>query len=358
MTSINSTNSVFSSLGPHGLTIPKNLLLDSSIAEFAAIVELGEYKGVKIDALDMSSGAKTGTFKDWVACTTIAYCKYNNIESFVTQSSGNTANAIAAYCTEFEQHVTIFFMLGNSKKIKPQFFPKNKFLNLIAVDGSEARMKELTTEYAANNQIPWLPRLDIQDLGNSVRADYILDYCQRSNKRYDWHSQSLSSGYGVFGFYLGLERLKHTKGFKFLGVQQTAVSPFIQRFKPAEFVGIDMNSETLIEKTLFRSSPTEELYTRMKNILTQYGGSFSLVSNSIFEEYFEVANKLLVNRGLNLEKDEHGNIVEKSGLLDLIGVLKSVDNETISKGERILISITGGFGAAPIGNLASSKIMS
>lgn len=351
-----SSKSVFEYFDSTGLPVPKNLLLESSISEFASVIECGHYKDVRIDALDMSSGAKTGTFKDWVACATIAYCRHHKIEHFVTQSSGNTANALAAYCSEFGQPVTIFYMLGNSQKIKPQFFVGAN-LELIAVDGTESRMKELTQEFAQTKGIPWLPRLEIQDFANAVRADFVTQFCKRRGTHYDWHSQSLSSGYGVFGFYQGLQRLGHLTDYKFLGVQQSVVSPFIQRFRPEELSDIDLTYETLIEKTLFRSTPTDNLYARMEGILNSYGGSFSVVSNATYDAYEGAALDILRGGGAEVVRGSDGEIIEKSGLIDLIGVLKAIDRGTITRGSSVLVSITGGLGEGPIGELAPSQIV-
>lgn len=347
------TNSVFSFLDEDEGLIPKDILLQASIGEYANVVECGEYKGVEIDALDMSSGAKTGTFKDWVACATIAYCKYNNVENFVTQSSGNTANAIAAYCTEFDHSATIFYMKGNADKLKPQFFDGGS-IKAVAVDGEESYLKEVTRKFSDNNDIPWLPNLDIQDFSNSIRANYVLKYCMLNNKNYDWHSQSLSSGYGVFGFYNGLRRLGRDSGFKFLGVQQSVISPFIKIFRNSEYEGVDFSGERLIEKTLFRSSPTEELYKRMGRILAEYGGSFSMVTNDIYGTYLERALYMLNESGIQITRNSNGEIVEKSGLIDLIGVMRAIDSGVVCSGESILISITGGSGAAPFGSMSPS----
>ncbi len=351
------TTSVFKKLKSIDSIIPREVLLDSSISEYADILPCGKYRGVIIDALDMSSGSKTGTFKDWAACATIAYCKHHQINKFVTQSSGNTANALAAYCSEFNQNVTIFYILSNSTKLKPQFFCDQNVLEIIAVDGSEARLKELTKEYSDSMEVPWLPRLEIQDLANSVRADFVLDYIRSCNIFYDWHSQSLSSGYGVFGFYKGLQRIGWTKGFKFLGVQQSRVSPFVNYFNPDEFSDIKMEEETLIEPTLFRSNPTQNLYIRMQNIIDIFGGDFSLVTNQNYENYLDISLKILLDSGISITKNDKNEIIEKSGLINLIGVLKSIDNNIISQGERVLFSITGGCGKGPYGDIIPTRIL-
>lgn len=104
----NSTCNIFESLKDYSGFVTTENLQKYSISEYAEIIQLGEIDGVEIDALDMSSKARTGTFKDWVACATIAYCKQNEVQHFVTQSSGNTANALAEYCRHFKQRVTIF----------------------------------------------------------------------------------------------------------------------------------------------------------------------------------------------------------------------------------------------------------
>ncbi len=326
-----------------------------SVSEYANIIQLGIIDGVEIDALDMSSEAKTGTFKDWVACATVAYCKQNNIQHFVTQSSGNTANALAEYCRHFKQKVTIFFLKSNSSKIKPQFFPNSDFIDLVEVDASEARMKELTSEFSDTHNVPWLPNLELQNLANCVRADFVTSYSKKNGRNYDWHSQSLSSGYGVFGFYDGLRRLNQHTGFSFLGVQQTAVCPFIKRLAPSELEQVDLSNEVLIEPTLFRSKPTEKLFALMESVIQDYGGAFSLVSNAIYENTFQEANVLLKANKLELVQNNENNVVEKSGLIDLIGTINAIRQGKIREGQRILISLTGGFGAAPKGVIRPTR---
>lgn len=228
-------------------------------------------------------------------------------------------------------------------------------MDLVEVDASETRMKELTSEFSSTHKVPWLPSLELQNLANCVRADFVTSYSNKNDRNYDWHSQSLSSGYGVFGFYDGLRRLEQRSGFSFLGVQQTAVCPFIKRLAPSELTQIDLSSKVLLEPTLFRSKPTEELFALMKSVIQDFGGAFSLVSNAVYEDTFQKANDLLKANNLELIQNDENNVVEKSGLIDLIGTINAIRQGKILKGKRILISLTGGFGAAPKGEIRPTR---
>ena len=269
----------------------------------------------------MSTDSATGTFKDWVACTTIAYCKSNGIGEFVTQSSGNTANALAVYSELHEISAHIFYLKENKAKIKPQYCRDRSFVKLHEVSSNEPEMKKLTKSYSDKYGVPWLPTLELQIVANSARADILVDVMKSHNLRFDWISQSLSSAFGPFGFYRGLSRLQINKsdGFRFLGVQQAAVCPFIKRFSPHLLESIDINAEKVIERTLFRSKPTEEPYYLMSSILNDYGGDFVLLTEELFNDLYQISVSILEESSIYLATDEDGSVFEKSGLILLIG---------------------------------------
>lgn len=348
-----STKNVFSEFDIKEGIFNKHSIERSELSECATLISGAVYKSVKLYFLDMSSGSATGTFKDWVACATIAYCKKNEIPEFVTQSSGNTANAIAKYCQSHKIKTNIFYLKENKHKIKPQFYQNKKFIKTHEVSSSGAQMKILTSEFSKKKNVPWLPDLKIQIGSNSFRADVIHKITSMYGIRFDWVSQSLSSAYGVLGFYDGLRRLKISSisGYRFLGIQQTAVCPFVRKFDPAQCATIDSNKEPIIEKTLFRSKPTEELYKLMERILDEYGGGFTLVSKCLYDEVLPFAIKLLYESGIIIAKDSFGDYFEKSGIINLVGVLNAIDNGIIKEGQSVLAAITGGCDSGPKGTL-------
>src|SRR5258708_1718358 len=88
-----------------------------SLGETARIVDGFAYKGRNISFLDLTSSSPTGTFKDWIACVTIAYCLENRVSHLITQTSGNTGNAIAAYATKNSVRATILYPKSSRYKI-------------------------------------------------------------------------------------------------------------------------------------------------------------------------------------------------------------------------------------------------
>jgi len=319
-------------------------LNNCSINEGVDFIVGSKYKGVQLYFLDMSTNSVTGTFKDWVACYTVAYCKKNSIKEFVTQSSGNTANALAAYCEKNSIKVHIFYLKENKQKLKTRFYQSREFITLHEVTTTEEQMKVLTKKYADEKNIPWLPDFNIQIKANSIRADVVDHISKVNNIRFDWVSQALSSGYGVFGFYDGLRRLgvKPSKGYKLIGVQQTAICPFVKHFSPHLLSNDAQKVEEILERTLFRSTPTDNLYHLMSNILTEFGGEFSLVSANLYDKLRPLASKILNDAGIFLAENSSGEYFEKSGIINFIGVLNLIEKSIISEGESVLISITGG----------------
>ncbi len=70
-----------------------------SLHEGARIVGPSTYRGVRLYFLDLSSYSETGTFKDTVACVTVMHCVQRGIPALLTQTSGNTGNALARYAS-------------------------------------------------------------------------------------------------------------------------------------------------------------------------------------------------------------------------------------------------------------------
>ena len=345
-----SSNNVFSEFDINYENASQKHLNDAAISECATLRFGPIYKGVQLYFLDMSTGSTTGTFKDWVACATVAYCHQNGIKEFVTQSSGNTANALAQYCEKNKLKANIFYLKDNIYKIKPRCFEERKYVTVYEVSTTEKRMKELTAEFSNQNKIPWLPNLELQIKGNSIRADIINHVSKLHAIRFDWLSQALSSGYGVFGFYDGIRRLGKDalSDYKFIGVQQTAVCPFVKRFSPHLVNSATLKNEKVIERTLFRSTPTEQLYDLMDAILKEFGGELALISNADYSSISSLATNILSQSGMDVIRDVNGEHYEKSGLINLVGVIKLIDEGIVKRGETVLVSVTGGCGNPPI----------
>lgn len=339
-----SSNSIFADFDIKSSCFTQEDLISSSRNESAKLHNAISYNGVDLFFLDISSCSPTGTFKDWVACATIAYCKKNGIKEFVTQSSGNTANAIAYYCRDHKIKAHVFYLKENKNKIKPEFLYKDDYITPYEVDCSELEMKNATKAFSEKMSVPWLPDLEIQILSNSIRADFVTYISETQGIIFDWKSQALSSAYGPFGFYHGLRRLgvNSKNGYKFHGVQQSAVCPFSNMFFPEKLENINLPEEKILEKTLFRSTPTPKMYDLMRNILNEFGGYITVVSNKEYTSYLDTAVELLNESNIFLVTNSCNDYSEKSGVINLIGVLKSINEGIIKNRESVLVAITGG----------------
>ena len=338
------TNAIFKEFDICSSLFTQRELVDASISECAILYRAVSYNEVNLYFLDLSSESTTGTFKDWAACATVAYCKRNNIDEFVTQSSGNTANAIAKYCRENGIKSHIFYLKENESKIKRELVYDDEWITLHEVASSEKEMKKMTEGFSFDKGIPWLPNIEIQIQSNSIRADIVQYISNELNIKFDWKSQALSSGYGVFGFYNGLNRLgvNPGSGYKLHGVQQSAVCPYVNRFFPNNLEKINFTRETVIEKTLFRTSPTDNLYELMRQIIDKFGGHITVVTNRDYDEYSAIASSLMMQAGIKLRKDVENSYLEKSGLINTCGILKAIQNGLIKGGENVLVAVTGG----------------
>ena len=199
----------------------------------------------------MSSLSPLGTFKDVIGIFVAAYCLDHHISEIVTQTSGNTGNALAYYTKGLGIKLTVFYPSSSRYKINPQLanLPHCRF---IEVNSTEMQLKELTLEYSELNSIPWFPTYTHQLEANKIRAFLINDNIDNDIVNNDWHVQSLSSVFGPLGFYQGLYELKEKSYLikipKFIGIKQSAVKPFYNYVNS----DIENNSDELLEQTLFR----------------------------------------------------------------------------------------------------------
>ncbi|MCI0668817.1 MAG: pyridoxal-phosphate dependent enzyme [Methylococcaceae bacterium] len=323
-------------------SVSGSALRAASIREGAALIEGAAYNGVEISLLDLSTPNATGTFKDWVACVTIAKCIQNGTQIFVTQSSGNTGASLVTYAERHGIRVIVFCPRSSRYKL-PNCLKESRFSTLIEVQGSEREQKRITREFAELFDLPVLPNLEDQIDANKLRAYFLAD--SRWPRPFDWHVQALSSAYGIFGFYRGIEELgKCIVPPKLLGIQQEAVCPyfeFLSGRRPSASTAIPV-----IEPTLFRSNPPVELLAWMGSICRCYGGRVDRITNSEYADYSGAATGILEGAGLRIQSRSTGaepQVREQAGLIALAGCLRAIDQGTIKPGEAVLVAITGGL---------------
>lgn len=326
--------------------VPNHLLSKVSCDETVRILGPVSFEKTEIYFLDLSTGSPTGTFKDHLASVTVAHCLHAGIESFVTQTSGNTGNAIARYAHREGIEVHIFYPARNRYKILPEL-GSLKNIHFVEVEGTERDQKLFARRYAQHLNVPWLPNFQLQIEANKLRAYFLEEWCRQTDIVFDWKVQALSSGFGIFGFYRGLAELGSNHNPAFLGVQQQGRSPYAG--DPFE------SEEALLEPTLFRSEPGPELLSEMKELCRRTSGRVVSLSKETYDAYRSVVVELFGRVGLQPRPAvKRQGFQEKSPLIALAGAISQIKTGGIREGQSLLVAVTGGCGAVPSAEFQSS----
>ena len=319
-------------------------------------MRLGAHRGAAIDVLDLSTLCSTGTFKDWVACVTMARALGRGQRTVLAQSSGNTANALARYAAHVGVGCAILYPPASRRRIQVALagLPGVAF---VEVDAPERRIKELLGEYASASGIPAVPSLHDQYEANKLRAYLLADAARELGDRWDWHVQALSSGYGPLGFYRGIAEIQRSSAVaapppRFLGIQQEAVAPYAGAIAGAAGDG----RAPMIEPTLFRRSLTTALVDEMRRVCSETSGTVRCLSNRRYLELEPSAVAMLTAAGLTTTLAEDGTPRERAGLYSLAGALDAIDHRVIRTGDRVLVVYTGGAGRASASSFRPARV--
>lgn len=344
--------SVVLTYAEHVNGVQRRFLEQASIREPAAVLDAGEVRSVRVGLLDMTTDSATGTFKDWLACVTVAHCLEHGIERFVTQTSGNTGNALLKYAIRQGIHVIAFYPAASRYKIDGEL-ARSPLAALIEVHRPEPEIKRLTAEFSCLFGIPWLPLFLHQIEANKLRAYFLADCARNCGIRYDWHVQALSSGYGIFGLYQGLDELATARGLsvagypRLLGVQQEAVCPFADYVGGSKWRGTTGAgaSPPVIEPTLFRTTLPNDLLDGMAGICRRHGGTVEKLRNERYRRHHDEALSLLRSHGIAVGESESRmgeRIMEQAGIVATAGFLEHLARGAFAPANSVLIALTGG----------------
>lgn len=266
---------------------------------------------------------------------------------FCAQSSGNTLTAFLRYTKHTGIGAVIFYPTANAYKIDPAMVHDNVLL--VEVLGSEKDTKRAVARFSELSNLPMLPRPEHQLSANKLIAYWLRGYYQANPERFDWYMQSVSSGYGPFGFYTGCDELTTSlQPPKLLAVQQEAVSPYVAALGELP-IGCDVNAP-MVEPTLFRSEPGEKLIGMMRSLMNKYGGRAKVLLNASLRRHMMPAAETLCSKGIPISYVKDGDatrILEMPGVMALSAFYDEVDQGKILRGERVLVAITGGSRKAP-----------
>jgi len=330
--------------------IPYKYFEQTTLGETMRIIGTENIKGVNVSYLDMTTGNPSGTFKDTLACLTLANCLHNNIKAFCFSSSGNTGVSFAKYANHVGVKAILFYPKSSNYKLDHPSFGKN--VTSVEVDGTEMEVKDILARFSKISTLPVMPTLQNQIDGNKFRSHFLHDHYLNTGIQYEWHAQSVSSAMGPFGFYDGILDIQQTdpsfKAPKFLAIQQEAVCPYVHRF--GKFPEGYTPSTEIIEPTLFRTQPSPDLYERMEFILKTHGGQVDVLLNRELFQYQSFAIQKLQRKGIetNWVNTEKGpTMIESAGIICLSDVLKNIDQGKFEHGTSVLVGITGGQRKSP-----------
>lgn len=337
----------------HDLAL-KQYLLESSIREGTRIVQLMTYKDVAIHVMDETSEMATGSLKSIDGCLTTAFCRREEVSRIAFESGGNTGSALTRYGQKAGLETFFFCPLDNIDLLDSRLF-QNPRAHLLGVE-DRRRLKEFTRLFADTTGIRHVPEKSWRNGAAMFRGLFILEQLL-AGREYDWLAQTISAGFGPIGIYNVLKTFQAEIKIlpKFLGVQQEANCPMFKALKShasGRRGDDDQLEEKLLTRVMYDETPqTYKTFEDLQQLLLLTHGDLLTVNGKEFDSCLQPAVKygrlqeLLLSQGIALSL-RSGDILEKTGMIALVGTLKAIDAGTIRAGSSVLCCLTSGVSEA------------
>lgn len=322
-----------------------------SLEEGVQMFLLERYKGVDIFVLDESSLMTTGTYKDLDACVVSAIAKKAGLQSIAVSSGGNLGYSLSVYGRHSGLNSYFFQPLSTLYKLDADDFAWGG-TKLIAVDLPEKQVKSLANLFARTYGIQAVPDIRWRLAASALRAMFVLEHTE-GGRSVDSIAQTMCAGYGPAGIYncfseLSREGLVHRRDVpRFLGFQQEANSPMVRAWSAGEreimHEHVNARPSDYIEPGLYNTNPDRN-YTRLFDLIRHYGGDFATIERDDYEHYTPMILEWFASKHLFFTRTPGtDDVLEKTGLLTMVGIVKAIDDGRLTPGERVLGLITGGF---------------
>ena len=327
------------------------LLEKCSIAEGIRWFPLCTFEGVAIDVLDETSRMRTGTLKSIDGCVTTAACLARRYARIVFETGGNTGMALAAYGQRAGLETFCVVPEENVALLDSRVFAHGS-TRLIAV-GDPAMVRPTAERLSERYDVPRVPRPTWRHLASRFRGSFVLEQLLRG-ERWTHFVQTISAAFGPIGIYDALNG-HDVPTPTFIGVQQAencamftawrAGSPDV-RTRPVR------STAALLSPVMYDARPqTYGTFERLSNLLARTSGRLTTLDHDGFERLLDehpVGRELLsclADRGVTITCRD-GRIVERTGLMAILGALDEVDNGRIARGSRVLVALTSGAGTS------------
>jgi hypothetical protein len=330
----------------------KRSLLKTSLREGVRIFPLLTYHGVEIHILDESSLMHTGTLKSIDGCITAAKCKLKGYEKVVFESGGNTGTALTEYCRKAGIETFCFIPEENLPLLDSGVFESGQ-AHLISV-AEAGLVKQSARLFQGLNGIRHIPEVGWRYEASRFRGCFIHEHLTEYGG-YDWLVQTISAAFGPIGIYNVLNRFKsgNERIPRFLGIQQETNCPMYRAWK-SENHELEASppqsgvSGKLLTKVMYDVTPyTYGTYEDLKQLLFATQGDLATINHSEFFNLLELKFdgkdilNLLGENGVHIGT-RNGEVIERTGLIALAGVVKEIAGGHISRGSRVLCCLTSG----------------
>lgn len=336
----------------------QSLLQRTSLQEGLQIVPLMEYNGVPIDILDESSLMATGTLKSIDGCLAAARCLDFGLARCVFESGGNTGSALTLYAGTAGLETYLFLPAENLDLLDSEVFNR-PHTHLITV-GDPGQVKPATHAFIERHGMVKIPQPGWRYQASKLIGCYLLEQALEG-PLYDCMVQSISAAFGPIGIFQVLtDNLPAgTPLPRFIGIQQAANCPMYQAWIGEEGVAEAApvhSTRDLLSRVMYDNAPqTYGTLDSLKDLLVANGGHLDTLDHGEFADglsrLFEGSDlvDLLAEAGIRIGL-RNGEVVEKAGLMALLGTIKQIDAGRIQPGERVLVCLTGGT-ACPDGRV-------
>jgi hypothetical protein len=334
----------------------RELLVETSLHEGVRIFPLLTYRGVDIQILDESSLMQTGTLKSIDGCITLAQCRLRGYQRVVFESGGNTGTALTEYGQKAGLETFLFVPEANLPLLDSSVFAPDR-AHLISV--AEARwVKKAAGAFVGLNGIRHIPEVAWRYQASMFRGLFILEYILK-NGGFDWLTQTISAAFGPIGIYRVLHGLLRERIAvpRFLGFQQEANCPMYEAWKSKD-KAVQQNprepamGRRLLTKVMYDVTPQSYgTYEDLRSVLEATRGDLATVNHAEFlgmlDRNFDGKGvlDLLGEKGFNVWVRD-GDVVDKTGLIALVGTLEAIANDKIVEGSKVLCCLTSGTGRA------------
>ena len=325
--------------------------------EGVRLAELGEIGGVGLWVMDETTAMASGTHKSLDGLLTTAFCRRQGIRRAAFSSGANAGSALTLYGASADLETFFFCPANNLGKLDGGLF-KRPTAHLVAVEGSDRRVKEACRLFAEASGMPVVPLLEWRVLSGACRGMFIAEQFL-AGRKFDWLVQSVCAGYGPIGIYHALEALVCGGQYeqagvpRFLGVQQAGLCPVVSAWSMGLAslppLGSTAWREAPIEPALYNVYP-DGTYPLLHRLLSRWGGDMLAVSESEFRSDVEVFASLLERAGVRLTRISNNGksqYLDRAGLLAGVGAIRAIRSGRIPPGQRVLCALTGGAGPAP-----------